>query len=697
MAGSKRRQFIKQSAFLAFFGISPKIGLKSNPSGWESEIISAGNLEGEKDRYQALKNLASRMTLPAKVQQELNALLPHINKWANCRELIDHWNDNEEKRYLPWALRDVSIENNLPPRPDEDSLIYPLWCFYRSRMLIWRSIEMGEILGNPPLLAAHHSQSQKQLKTAQNAFDKNPIIPLYLGSRIKWPVEHDPGEDVPGWARHQRIAMRGLGDIIHWWIDHRQLNDGQYGGGWGDDVEMWRWWTPWLIGRKDHKINEAQRKMSDGLFQLKKMSGGYTSKMFDVEHTAEDSADTITAMMHIDPENEIWQHRARHLVQLMKDLWTGVNDRGFLQFKSTYFTHDKVDPSPRKACDTVYHPRAVQPALLLWQRTRDPELTDIFSTWFRTWVDAAARSERGKPAGIIPSAIHWPDGKVGGTGQNWWNPENHTSDPLYTWPSSMPMMTNSLLLAYHITREQHFLEPIFSMAEIRLKHLEKNKNKTAAKFEPGTESWCADQMNRFLTGTIAKYRLISGDTQFDELLKNEEDPYVQYSFFNKDNHFLSDLKNTADTLSHNYPMYTTEVRWTDRVLSFNKNYLAYIYPDIHTPNHKLLYSMLTGDPGSPLYFPLNGFQWINQDLDLAVRVKSHTRESADIDVFGFFDGKKTINLKTYLLQKGTYNVTQISKGKQLNRKSVHLTQLTNEIDFQISGNIPIEIRITKEK
>ena len=31
-----------------------------------------------------------------------------------------------------------------------------------------------------------------------------------------------------------------------------------------------------------------------------------------------------------------------------------------------------------------------------------------------TWVDAAERAERGKPAGIIPSAIHWPDGQAGG-------------------------------------------------------------------------------------------------------------------------------------------------------------------------------------------------------------------------------------------------------------------------------------------
>ena len=27
--------------------------------------------------------------------------------------------------------------------------------------------------------------------------------------------------------------------------------DGQYGGGWGDDCEMWRWWAPVLLGFDD--------------------------------------------------------------------------------------------------------------------------------------------------------------------------------------------------------------------------------------------------------------------------------------------------------------------------------------------------------------------------------------------------------------------------------------------------------------
>ena len=167
------------------------------------------------------------------------------------------------------------------------------------------------------------------------------------------------------------------------------------------------------------------------------MKLGYTDRIFDVEHTAEDSSDTCTAMMHLKPEDEVWKQRALRLVELMENFWMGRNERGFLQFQSTYFSSEEVDPDPRKACDTVYHPRTIQPALLYWQRTGDPYVGKLLTSWMDTWVDATLREEKGKPAGIVPSAIHWPDGRVGGITDTWWDPNNHTDDHFGSLVESM--------------------------------------------------------------------------------------------------------------------------------------------------------------------------------------------------------------------------------------------------------------------
>jgi hypothetical protein len=69
-------------------------------------------------------------------------------------------------------------------------------------------------------------------------------------------------------------------------------------------------------------------------------------------------------MMHLRPDDPLWKSRALRLAELMRDRWTGRNLRGLGHFKSIYFSASRVDDSPQRAFDTVYHPSIVQPALL---------------------------------------------------------------------------------------------------------------------------------------------------------------------------------------------------------------------------------------------------------------------------------------------------------------------------------------------
>ena len=59
-----------------------------------------------------------------------------------------------------------------------------------------------------------------------------------------------------------------------------------------------------------------------------------------------------------DPDNSTYRTWASQTIpELALDKWTGVNDKGLLQFKSTYFTSDEVSDNPLFACDTAYHAR----------------------------------------------------------------------------------------------------------------------------------------------------------------------------------------------------------------------------------------------------------------------------------------------------------------------------------------------------
>ena len=656
-----------------------------------SELINqAGNTSDEKERYQALKRLGE-IDLDQGLREDLSRLLPVVDHWANGKK---YWESGDKRRaaengYLcSFFSGKAKLGSDYPPKISEDSPLYPVWCMYRGRMLIWQPIQSGNLGGK------YYDEGRRLLKVAYDAFPDNQVIGMYMDKTIPWPAIHEPDPDAPEWANLQREGLEKLAYIIHWWIDERQTDDGQFGGGWGDDVEMWRSWTPILIGFDDPKVNESQTRLSNGLFALKRMENGYTSIVSDVEHTAEDSGDTCTAMMHIDPDNPIWKNRALRMAELMRDKWTGRNERGFLQFKSTYFSVDKIDTSPKRACDSVYHPRAVQPALLYWQRTGDPELGKLFSDWMDTWVDSASRSERGKPAGVLPSAIHWPEGYVGGTGKNWWQPENYGSG-LYDWPSAMSMMTSTLLLTSHMAGDGKYLAPIESMAAIRRAFLE---NPPADPVAPGSTAWCARGMSGFLSDTLGKYRLLTGDSRFDRLLMSDANGYVKFRLKGDKKPLVKSLLTNARAFRVNKECYTSEVRWTDRVFTFPGRYLnRYAEPRLATHKIHLMYCSVTGDFGNPLYFPMNAVRWKTTPQDIAALVTDSGKTHFTAELYHFGSDPREMGAEFYLLAPGQYKWTLTSGGEEISRGQVEVSGQRTPIRFTLPARRLCTLQISNMK
>ncbi len=639
-------------------------------------IQRAGNADSDSVRLEILKGLQKQPGLDTGLKADLDRLITHIGRYIN------------EKR-LDYFGREISRKTDFDFGISEDSAFESLTWLYRGRMVIWYAMESGGVWNNAERRRKFFDTSRRFFEKYAKAFPQNRIARMYLGEPVGPSRHYDAPADAPDWAVYQRESLERIADIIEWWIDNRMQADAQYGGGWGDDCEMWRWWVPVLIGFESEKISAAQARFSDAMMSQGHMKPGYTTHMSDVEHTAEDSADVITPMMHLDPDNPLWLRRAVRMAELMEHLWTGRNERGMLQFKSTYFTAEKVDTNPQRACDTVYHPRAVQPTLLYWQRTGDAKLTGLFSDWMRTWVDAAARAERGKPAGIIPSAIHWPEGYIGGAGKDWWDPRNHGEYTLYLWPSAMSMTTDTLLLTFHITGDERYLEPIRSMAKIRLKHTRSSIKEEPA---PGSEAWCAGQMG-FLAGTLAKYRFLTGNKEFDELLAGGMSPYMRFRMRGDRDSLISALRDTAQALRINFPGYTSEVRYTDRVLRFPTLFGAGFAGSkggaIHRANTALLYSSVTGDPGGAGYFPLNAVRWLTRPRDIATLVTDSGTRSFAAELFNFEPAPRQISAELYLLANGKYDLTVAVKdgdsNKTIERKTFTVTGPRTRVSFELPG------------
>ncbi len=653
----------------------------------EELILQAGNADDDTTRLEILKKLRDTRGLDPKLKADVDQMVAAVRQWIGSKQ-------------LPYFGGQISRTLDFDFGIGDDSPLYPLTCLYRGRMLTWVTLESGGIIRNEQRRRQFLDKAVANFKIARAAFPENRVVRMYLGQPIPWRKEYPAVEGAPQWAALQRENLERLADVIHWWIDHRMQPDGQYGGGWGDDCEMWRWWVPVLIAFEDPKIATAQARFSDALMNQPHMQAGYTSRMSDVEHTAEDSADVITPMMHLDPDNPLWKNRALRITQLMEKLWTGRNRRGKLQFKSTYFTADRIDQSPQRACDTVYHPRVVQPALLYWQRTGDKRLGALFAAWMDTWVEATARAQRGKPAGIIPSAIHWPEGAIGGLGHDWWDPRNHGETTLYEWPSAAGMMCNTLLLTWHMTGQQKYLEPLRSMARIRLRWLEAPSRRSPT---PGTEAWCAQKLG-FLSATLAKYRLISGSSEFDDLLARDHRAYMVSGSPGDRAPLAAALRDSAEALRVNFEGYTSEVRYTDRVLRFpalfGRNMMfAEATASIKTPNPSLLYSSATGDPGDCGYFPLNAVRWLTPPRQIAALVTTTGRDGFSAELFHFGRQRRAMSAELYLLAPGRYKFELFHKGADSTVKPKPLSVVgpRTRVNFTLPARKLCVLRILRDE
>jgi len=642
-------------------------------------IREAGQADSDEKCLAALKRLAVRPDLDARMKGDLSRLLVGVSNWTQSRSLYQ-----VERPFRGDPMHDYVR--------GKDSPLYPLSCYYRGRILLWMVAEAG-------YMPRYVDEAVKALAVARDAFPDNRTIRMYLGEPIPWKKDLPGAEGAPEWACLQRESLERLADIITWWIDHRMQDDGRYGGGWGDDCEMWRWWVPVLLGFDDPKIVAAQTRFSSALMNLPHMRDGYTSKMSDVEHTAEDSADVITPMMHLAPDDAQWAGRAKRLAELMRTLWTGRNARGQLQFKSTYFTVSGISDDPQQACDTLYHPRAVQPALLLWLRTGDPDLGALFSDWMNTWVEASARAERGKPAGVIPAAIHWPEGHIGGAGPDWWDPRNHSEASLYAWPSpAMGMMCDTLLLTHHMTKDARYLAPIRALAALSLKHLAASGE--AGDPAPGSEAWCARQLGSRLAGTLAKYRRLTGDTRFDAVLTHDL-PSALTVFDEPDRaKLVAALRNTAEALRVNFEGYTREVRYTDRVLKFPELFRMkgmINTAGIKTPDPVLLYSLATGDPGDMGYFPLNRVRWLTPPRDLAALVTRAEPGCFEAELYHFGADQRPMAAELYGLNPGVYRLTVSHAAKPLGPSTpVTVNGPRARIVFRLPPRLLCTVRVVQE-
>ncbi len=124
---------------------------------------------------------------------------------------------------------------------------------------------------------------------------------------------------------------------------------------------------------------------------------------------------------------------------------------------------------------------------------------------------------------------------------------------------------------------------------------------------------------------------------------------------------MDDLQSFNQALGSNWPIFTEEMRYTDRVLAFDGNYLRFYLREPPPALNSSIYSMITGNVGNAIHFPLNAVRWLTDPENIAVFVTESQRSSFSARIYQFGEDPRPMGVEFYLLQPGTYQVSLVEQ------------------------------------
>jgi len=481
-------------------------------------------------------------------------------------------------------------------------------------------------------------QFRKYFDVLKERQPDNRLVQMYGGKEIPWGEEYTEGiEGMPAWAVKQREAMGRLMAVLHWWMNNRQLDNGEMGGGYGDDVEMLRQWHVYLGGADDPTVRLGWRKIAHGVWFSRVIDQtGYSIGASDVQHSAEPMSDSHPALIGLDYGNPVWVERCLLTMQLMRDYWTGINKRGHRHFKSCWFGAKELSNEKKFEVDLPCCGRATRPGLWLGWYQRNPAVVKLFSEWMDAWAEDIMRQEDGKPAGIVPASITFEEDRVGGNSDTWWwDKDLYWS--YFKFPGYIDLLYDHLLAVYDWTGDEKYLKPIEAGLDMVL---EITRNPPKESPQEGSRAWAVSAMYSRMARTAAKYRLFTGNTKYDEYLKKKGSPYIKFLLTGDKKPLIEGCESAAAGARNNFEFKTTEVLWTDRV----------------SVSQEPMWGMYTGGVDIAYYYPSYVVTWKNSGPHFAALVARADKKSLKVLACNFEDKTKQVQMNVWRLQVGSYQL-----------------------------------------
>lgn len=200
------------------------------------------------------------------------------------------------------------------------------------------------------------------MEDARRVEPNHPVVSGYWSwvNRLEPPPPfQEPRWDdpaAPAWASRQLSLLKYFRQVVDWWIENRQIETGEMGGGLGDDTDMIQNWPAvGLLDGPAEKIRDSVRRVVEACYAQRLIDKGMNSNRTDALHAYEEGMNAFGPAFLLDYGNPVLFERmmetASHYARL-----TGVNDAGHRHFRShRYSSTDLVEEGYHAREDSYSH------------------------------------------------------------------------------------------------------------------------------------------------------------------------------------------------------------------------------------------------------------------------------------------------------------------------------------------------------
>jgi hypothetical protein len=176
-----------------------------------------------------------------------------------------------------------------------------------------------------------------------------------------------PPAGVPLWAFRQVKDLDYLKRFVNWYIDNRQIEDGELGGGLSDDGDLTNTWPGTaLMGVTPEKIQSSLLRELDAFYNQHMFTNGLSTIQADELHSYEEGLSTLGEALILNFGSPKQLERAMETSRKLEWL-TGVNQAGHRHIKTNYFNGLKMAEEGVFGWQKAYSFLVFQPGALLVQ------------------------------------------------------------------------------------------------------------------------------------------------------------------------------------------------------------------------------------------------------------------------------------------------------------------------------------------